>query len=59
MVIPEAPQNLVGDNAYDSDKLDSEPQPVRHTTDLSSSQQQKKQNPRSATIETLLPSLED
>ncbi len=23
-VIPEAPQNLVGDNAYDSDKLDSE-----------------------------------
>jgi transposase len=24
MVISEAPQNLVGDNAYDSDKLDSE-----------------------------------
>jgi transposase len=24
MVIPEAPQNLVGDNAYDSDRLDSE-----------------------------------
>jgi len=24
MVIPEAPQNLVGDNAYDSDKLDDE-----------------------------------
>jgi transposase len=24
MVIPEAPKNLVGDNAYDSDKLDSE-----------------------------------
>ena len=24
MVIPEAPQNLVGDNAYDSDKLDAE-----------------------------------
>ena len=24
MVIPEAPQNLVGDNAYDSDKLDTE-----------------------------------
>ena len=24
MVIPEAPQNLVGDNAYDSHKLDSE-----------------------------------
>jgi transposase len=24
MVLPEAPQNLVGDNAYDSDKLDSE-----------------------------------
>jgi hypothetical protein len=23
-VIPEAPQNLVGDNAYDSDKLDAE-----------------------------------
>jgi len=23
MVIPEAPENLVGDNAYDSDKLDS------------------------------------
>ena len=24
MAIPEAPQNLVGDNAYDSDKLDAE-----------------------------------
>jgi hypothetical protein len=24
MVIPEAPQNLAGDNAYDSDKLDAE-----------------------------------
>src|SRR5690349_24487374 len=24
MVIPEAPQNLVGHNAYDSDKLDAE-----------------------------------
>ena len=24
MVIPDAPQSLVGDNAYDSDKLDSE-----------------------------------
>jgi transposase len=24
MVIPEAPENLVGDNAYDSDKLDAE-----------------------------------
>jgi transposase len=24
MVIPEAPQNLVGDNAYNSDKLDAE-----------------------------------
>jgi len=25
MVIPEAPRNLVGDNAYDSDQLDAEP----------------------------------
>ena len=24
MVIPDAPKNLIGDNAYDSDKLDSE-----------------------------------
>jgi transposase len=24
IVIPEAPQNLIGDNAYDSDKLDAE-----------------------------------
>jgi hypothetical protein len=24
MVIPDAPQNLIGDNAYDSDKLDSD-----------------------------------
>lgn len=24
MLIPEAPQNLVGDNAYDSDRLDAE-----------------------------------
>ncbi len=27
MVIPEAPRNLVGDNAYDSDKLDAELKP--------------------------------
>lgn len=27
MVLPEAPQNLIGDNAYDSDKLDAE---LRH-----------------------------
>jgi hypothetical protein len=24
MVIPDAPQSLIGDNAYDSDKLDTE-----------------------------------
>jgi len=24
MIVPEAPQNLIGDNAYDSDKLDKE-----------------------------------
>jgi transposase len=24
MVVPEAPQNLIGDNAYDSDKLDTQ-----------------------------------
>jgi hypothetical protein len=24
MIVPEAPQNLIGDNAYDSDKLDGE-----------------------------------
>jgi hypothetical protein len=24
MIVPEAPQNLIGDNAYDSDKLDAE-----------------------------------
>jgi len=24
MVVPDAPQNLIGDNAYDSDKLDAE-----------------------------------
>jgi len=23
MVIPDAPQNLIGDNAYDSDRLDA------------------------------------
>src|SRR5215472_8717023 len=27
MVVPEAPQNLIGDNAYDSDKLDAELKP--------------------------------
>ena len=25
MLVPDAPQNLIGDNAYDSDKLDAEP----------------------------------
>jgi Transposase DDE domain len=24
MIVPEAPENLIGDNAYDSDKLDAE-----------------------------------
>jgi hypothetical protein len=24
MVVPDAPQNLIGDNAYDSDRIDSE-----------------------------------
>jgi hypothetical protein len=24
MIVPEAPRNLIGDNAYDSDKLDEE-----------------------------------
>jgi hypothetical protein len=24
MVVPDAPQNLIGDNAYDSDRLDAE-----------------------------------
>jgi transposase len=24
MIVPDAPQNLIGDNAYDSDKLDAE-----------------------------------
>jgi hypothetical protein len=24
MVIPDAPQNLIGDNAYDSDQLDTQ-----------------------------------
>jgi hypothetical protein len=24
IVVPEAPQNLIGDNAYDSDSLDAE-----------------------------------
>ena len=27
MVVSEAPQNLIGDNAYDSDKLDDELKP--------------------------------
>jgi transposase len=27
MVVPEAPQDLIGDNAYDSDKLDAELKP--------------------------------
>jgi transposase len=27
MIVPEVPQNLIGDNAYDSDKLDTELRP--------------------------------
>lgn len=58
MVISEAPQNLVGDNAYDSDKLDSELS--RYGIQLiSPHRSNRKKNPRSATIETLPPSLED
>ena len=32
MVIPEAPENLVGDNAYDSDRLDAELRAIRNRT---------------------------
>ena len=58
MVIPEAPQNLVGDNAY-LRQTRLRTQQVRCTTHLSTSQHQEEQNPRSATTETLPSSLED
>jgi hypothetical protein len=30
MVVPDAPQNLIGDNAYHSDRLDAELRVLRH-----------------------------
>jgi hypothetical protein len=30
MVVPDPPQHLIGDNAYDSDKLDAQTQTLRH-----------------------------
>jgi hypothetical protein len=59
MVIPDAPQNLVGDNAYDSDKLDSELRrygieliaPIPHES--------KKYDPGPASPATVSPTLED
>ncbi len=59
MVIPEAPQNLVGDNAYDSDKLDSELSQYGIQLISPHRRNRKTQNPRSATIETLPSSLEN
>jgi hypothetical protein len=60
IVIPEAPQNLVGDNAYDSDKLDGE---LRHygieLTNRAAPQQSQEQNSRWASFAPIPPTLEN
>jgi hypothetical protein len=53
MVIPEAPRNLIGDNAYDSDKLDTELS--RYGIELICCAQ----NTRSASFATIPPAMED
>ena len=59
MVIPEPPQNLVGDNAYDS-KIGQTAQEIRqHRTDLSAPPQPQKQDATSKTPATLSTTLED
>ena len=59
MVIPEAPRNLIGDNAYDSDKLDRELS--RYGIELIAPHRsnRKNKNPRSASFATVSPTLED
>ena len=52
MVIPEAPQNLVGDNAYDSDKLDAELS-INRTPRLQSQEQEPGRTPFAAVSETM------
>ena len=58
MVIPEAPQNLIGDNAYDSDKLDTRLRNYGIEL-IPPPQQPQKQNTRSKTPATVSPTLED
>jgi hypothetical protein len=53
MVIPEPPQNLIGDNATTPTKE------IRDRTDLSTSQEPQKQNTRSKTPATVSQTLED
>ena len=58
MAIPEAPQSLIGDSAYDSDKLDTE---LSHygIELVAAPHQPKEQNTRSAALATVSPTLED
>jgi hypothetical protein len=59
MVIPEPPQNLIGDNAYDSDKLDTKLRTYGIELISPHPQNRKKQNARSEAFAAVSPTLED
>lgn len=58
MVIPGAPQDLIGDNAYDSDKLDSELREYRIELISSHRTTRINRDPRSTSLEAVSPTLE-
>jgi hypothetical protein len=59
MVIPEPPQNLIRDNAYDSDKLDTRLRSYGIELISPHRKQPQKQNTRSKTSAALSPTLEN
>ena len=59
MVIPEPPQNLIGDNAYDSDKLDTRLRSYRIELISPHRKKPQKQNARRKAPATVSPTLEN
>ena len=59
MVIPDAPKNLIGDNAYDSDELDSELRKYGIELIAPHRMNRKNMTPGPASPATVSPTLED
>ena len=59
MVVPEAPENLIADRAYDSDKFGCRTPAIRDRTDRSPSQQSKEHYTRLPAAATVSSTLEN